>query len=144
MDSNRLRNVFAMCIGTFLLIQGIWGLFSQEVFGVFTTNFTHSLLNIVLGMAGIYYGYEESAQYYSLFLGTILISVGLLRFLFGPSDSPVYLFNINEAVAYYSIFMGTVALILGSLSHVLINATLFRRVINGLHRSYPKIFNRVK
>ena len=34
---------YAIIIGLFLLVEGIWGLFSPVVFGVLTTNMTHAI-----------------------------------------------------------------------------------------------------
>ncbi|MBC7790290.1 MAG: DUF4383 domain-containing protein [Anaerolineae bacterium] len=112
-DRSAPRNLFAIIIGVFLLIEGIWGLFSPVVFGVLTTNVTHALIHILLGAAGIGAGLAKKARGFCIFLGALLLAVGILRFVPGIGDVIVRLLNVNEAVAFVNIVAGGVSLALG-------------------------------
>ena len=66
---------------------------------------------IVLGRVGIYTGVHGGARKFSLFLGIILVAVGIMRFLPVLGDITVSLLNVNQAVAIFNIVVGTVALL---------------------------------
>ena len=100
-----------MIIGAFLIIEGVWGLFSEVVFGVLTTNFTHAIIHILLGITGLWLGYKNNARTYCVLLGILLLVVGILRFVPGASDLIVKLLNVNAAVAYVNIAIGAIALL---------------------------------
>lgn len=103
--------MFATIVGAFMLIEGIWGLFSPVVFGVLTTNTLHACIHIVLGIAGLFLGRGSGARGYSLVVGAILLVVGVLRFVPGASDLVVSLLNVNYAVAYLNIAVGILGLL---------------------------------
>ncbi|MDQ2665891.1 MAG: DUF4383 domain-containing protein [Gemmatimonadota bacterium] len=100
---------FAQIIGVFLLVEGIWGLFSPVVFGVLTTNMLHASIHIVLGILGLYTGMKGGARAYALGLGVLLIAVGVMRFLPVVSALTVSLLNVNQAVAIFNIVVGVIA-----------------------------------
>lgn len=108
---SRATNGFAILIGAFLLAEGLWGLTSPIVFGVFSTNLTHAVIHIVLGIIGIAVGWLGRARSYCIFLGLLLLAVGLLRFVPGADDLIVRLLNVNIAVAWLNIIVGAVALL---------------------------------
>ena len=103
---------FALVIGAFLLVEGIWGLFSPVVFGVLTTNILHACIHIVLGILGFYTGMKGGARTYSLYLGVLLIAVGIMRFLPVLGDITVSLLNVNQAVAVFNIVVGVIAVMI--------------------------------
>lgn len=92
-----------------MLIEGIFGLTSSIVFGVLTTHVTHAIIHIVLGLIGIATGWRRQARGFCIFLGILLLAVGLLRFVPGASDLIVSLLNVNIAVAWLNIVVGAVA-----------------------------------
>ncbi len=98
--------LFATVVGAFMLIEGIWGLFSPVVFGVLSTNWLHASIHIVLGIAGLVLGRGSAARPYALIVGLILLVVGVLRFVPGLSDFVVSLLNVNFPVAYLNIVVG--------------------------------------
>ena len=61
-ESSKPASIFAILIGLFLLIEGIWGLKSDVVFSVLTTNKTHAIIHIVLGLIGIVTGWKGCAR----------------------------------------------------------------------------------
>ncbi len=102
---------FAIVVGVFLLIEGILGLRSPIVFGVLTTNTTHATIHILLGLVGLAVGISGKARHYCLFLGALLLAVGVLRFVPGIGDLLVNLLNVNYAVAVFNIVVGIVSLL---------------------------------
>lgn len=104
------RFSFTITLGVLLLIEGTWGLFSPVVFGVLSTNLFHALIHIALGIAGIWCGRAGRVRGYLLFVGGLLLAVGLLWFVPGVQDIIVRLLNANRAVACVNIVVGIVAL----------------------------------
>ena len=112
-----LSGIFAVLIGIFLLIEGIWGETSDVVFGVLTTNRIHATIHILLGIIGIYTGLKGGSRGFLTFLGVLLIVVGVLRFVPVVGDLIVSILNVNPAVAYFNIAVGIVSLIIVFLSN---------------------------
>ena len=111
-----ISGIFAVLIGVFLLIEGIWGEFSDVVFGVLTTNRIHATIHILLGIVGIYTGLKGGSRGFLIFLGILLAAVGILRFVPGIGELIVSILNVNPAVAYFNITVGIVSLIIAFMS----------------------------
>lgn len=108
----KAADIFAIPIGVFLLVEGIWGLTSPPmVFGVLTTNTTHAIIHVLLGLIGIATGWAGRARGFCIFLGILLLAVGVLWFVPGANELVVRLFNVNRAVAWLNIVVGILALI---------------------------------
>ena len=123
---------FARILGTFLLIEGVWGLFSPVVFGVLTTNTLHAVIHIVLGITGIALAARAGARGYLLGVGGLLALVGVLFFVPGVSGLVVgllavvgvlyfvpgvtglviSLLNVNFAVACFNIVVGLASIVM--------------------------------
>ena len=97
---------FARILGIFLLIEGIWGLFSPVVFGVLSTNRLHAVIHIVLGITGVVLSRRAGARGYLLGVGGLLAVVGALFFVPGVSGLIIGLLNVNFAVAVFNIVVG--------------------------------------
>ncbi len=111
-----MSSPWAIAVGSFLLVEGIWGLNSPVVFGTLTTNTLHACIHILLGIAGIWTGMRGGARKFSVFLGVLLIAVGVLRFVPGISDLIVSLLNVNIVVAWFNIAVGAISLVIAWLS----------------------------
>jgi hypothetical protein len=107
-----LARRFATALGVFLLIEGAWGLFSPVVFGVLTTNVIHAIIHITLGAAGIWMGRNEMARGYLMFVGGLLLAVGILRFAPVAGELIVSILNVNVAVAWVNIVVGVISLVI--------------------------------
>ena len=105
-----------MIIGAFLLVEGIWGLFSPVVFGVLTTNIVHASIHIVLGAVGLWTGLKGGSRGFCMFLGVLLIAVGILRFIPVVGDLLVSILNVNPAVAYFNIAVGIISVLVARMS----------------------------
>ncbi len=113
----KATDIFAILIGAFLLIEGIWGLTSDVVFGVLTTNRTHAIIHILLGLIGIATGLRRQARGFCIFLGILLLAVGILRFVPGASEIIVSILNVNIPVAWLNVVVGAAALLVSLGGH---------------------------
>ena len=104
--------MFARILGIFLLIEGVWGLFSPVVFGVFTTNMLHAVIHIVLGITGIVLSRRPGAREYLLGVGGLLALVGVLYFVPGVTGLIISLLNVNFAVACFNIVVGLASIVM--------------------------------
>ncbi len=120
-------NIFAIVLGVFLVIDGIWGMFSPVVFGIFSTNLLHASIHLLLGVTGIYLGSRNQARKFCLFTGILLVVVGILYFIPGADDLVIKLFNVNNAVAYLNIIVGVVGIFLAILTP--------KRIVSTAHDS---------
>ncbi len=109
---NGINGPYAIAIGIFLFIEGIWGELSDVVFGVLTTNRVHATIHVLLGIVGIWTGIKGGARGFSIFLGLLLIAVGVLRFVPGLGSLIITVLNVNPAVAYFIIVVGLVSLVI--------------------------------
>lgn len=107
-----ITSIFAIIIGVFLLVEGIWGETSDVVFGVLTTNRIHATIHILLGIIGIYTGLKGGAKGFLTFLGILLVAVGILFFVPGVGGLIVSILNVNQAVAIFNIIVGIISLII--------------------------------
>ena len=110
--ANGACGLFAMLVGAFLLVEGVWGLSSPIVFGVLTTNTLHAVIHITLGVIGVWVGLRTGARKFCLFLGALLVAVGALWFFPVAGSIITSLLNVNAAVAYLNLGVGAVALVL--------------------------------
>lgn len=110
--SNGLCGPFAIVVGAFLLVEGLWGFFSPVVFGVLTTNTLHAVIHVTLGVIGLWVGMRSGARTYCLWLGVLLFAVGVLWFVPVIGSFLTSLLNINAAVTYLNLAVGAAALAL--------------------------------
>ncbi len=113
MNNKSLSDRFALVIGLFLVIEGIWELFRPVVFVVLTGNVLHGVIHIALGLIALYLGWNARARGFCVFLGLLLLGVGGLWFVPGPKELIVKLLNVNQAVAVLNLLVGAISLFLG-------------------------------
>ena len=77
-----------------------------------TTNRLHATIHILLGIVGVWTGLKGGARGFCIFLGALLLAVGVLRFIPGVGELVVNLLNVNQAVAVFNIVVGIVSLII--------------------------------
>ena len=95
---NGLSGPYAILIGIFLLIEGCWGEMSDVVFGALTTNRIHATIHILLGICGIWTGLKGGARGFCMFIGALLIAVGVLRFIPGAGELVVSILNVHPNI----------------------------------------------
>ena len=101
---------FAIIIGLFLLVEGLWGMVSSVVFWVFTTNTIHAAIHIILGTLGVIAGFRNNARIYCGFLGVLLLLVGVLHFLPKVGDWIFDMLAVNTYMAVLNIIIGLIAI----------------------------------
>ncbi|MFT3682868.1 MAG: hypothetical protein QM791_21600 [Ferruginibacter sp.] len=137
MDTRKLHSIFAFITGCFFLIAGIWAMFSPKVFGLLSINYINAAICIVLGVLGIYRGYEVRGRTYCILTGIFLLVTGLLRLIREYDDFIVELLDINETLAYANIIWGATLLITGIMKSKIIGHTvmIFKRLRNDTRES---------
>lgn len=110
MKQNSRVNGFAIIVGAFLIVEGIWEFFSPVLFGVLTSNALHGAVHILLGITGIFTGLRGGARRFCIFLGTLLLVVDLLWFIPATNGLIVRLFNVNQAVAILNLIVALASL----------------------------------
>lgn len=114
MERIRIASVYTILLGLFLLAEGIWGLSSKIVFQVLTTNTTHAVIHIALGVLGLWMGIIRRPRNYCLLVGLLLLTVGVLRFVPGLDQWTIELLNVNFAVAYLNIGIGIFSILVAA------------------------------
>ena len=104
-------DMFAILVGILLLLQGIWNLIDPPFLGIFTSNPLHAIIHVVLGIIGIWTGLRSGAYTFLIFLGILLLTVGLFFFVENARGLLIDLFNVNEAVAWLNIGIGALSLL---------------------------------
>lgn len=103
--------VLAWILALFLLVAGIWGFFSPVVFTFFTTNFVHACIETLLGLIGLGVA-RHHARGYLLFVGSLLLVVGVLYFVPIASLYVTGLLAVNTYLAAFNIIVGGLCVIL--------------------------------
>ena len=107
-----LAKVLTLLIPLFLLAEGVWGLFSPVVFGVFTTDRVHASIHIFLGVVGLVARYRGALKSYFGFLGSLLVVVAVIWLVPATRAIPSDLLHVNGAVAALNLVLGAVALVI--------------------------------
>jgi hypothetical protein len=102
--------VLAWILALFLLVIGVWGFFSPVVLMFFTTNFVHACIETLLGLIGLGAA-RHHARGYLLFVGTLLLVVGILYFVPIASLWVTGLLAVNTYVAAFNIIVGGICVI---------------------------------
>lgn len=105
-------DMFALLVGILLLTQGIWNLIDPPFLGIFTSTLLHAVIHIVLGIAGIWTAVRKGAYIFLIFLGILLLTVGLLYFVEPAKVILVDLFGVNDPVAWLNIALGGFSLLI--------------------------------
>lgn len=97
-------------ISAFLLLEGVWRLFSPVVYGILPTNRAQAFIHLVLGVAGFVARRRGAIKGYFGFLGSLLVVVAVLWFVPVTRDVPEGLLKINLTVAMLNFAVGLIAL----------------------------------
>ncbi len=104
-STNRLTTA----LSTWLLVEGIWGMTSPVVFGIFTTNRVHAAIHLVLALWGLKAAFTSGARGFLWAFSVIMILAGALYFIPGGRQW-TDLLAINQAVAVLNLILGGLAL----------------------------------
>lgn len=106
-----LQYIFAGIIAAILLILGIWGVFSENILGLFTLNIGHAMLHIILGIGGIIMVIGNKPANFNGTAGYLLTIFGVLGLIPGVRKLLADMLNINMNITYLWIAMGVASLI---------------------------------
>lgn len=112
-ESGYLSDTTATVLGVLLAFAGVWGLFSARVFRVFTTNLTHALVHLALGITGVALGLSGRSRRYCVAVGAVLVGVSVLRVLPGTGRLVAATLNVNAADVAVNFAFGAWALFVG-------------------------------
>ena len=104
---------FSLLVGCYLLITGVWGLFSPVVWGALSTNTLHAVIEIVVGATGIYVARlsrHGHPRMYCTFVGLLLLTVAALYLIPATHRLVSDLLAVNMAVAVANVLVGLMAL----------------------------------
>ena len=110
MEKPTSTSLFSIIIGIFFIIQGSWGLIDPPPFEVFTTNATHAVIHILLGIVGVWTGAKKGAYIFCIFLALVFAVLGILYFIEYTGEILAALFNMNFAVAVLNLVIALLAL----------------------------------
>lgn len=104
--TNRLTTL----LGSWMLLEGIWGMFNPIVLGFITTNRVRAAVHIVLGLVGLATAFAGGARRFLWALGLIALAVGFSYFI-PAGEAVVELLAVNRAAAVINCLIGLVALL---------------------------------
>ncbi len=104
-------DMFAFLVGILFLVQGIWNLIDPPFLGIFTSNILHAVIHVALGITGIWTALRSGAYTFLIFLGILLLTVGILFFIETAGELIEELFRVNRPVALLNIGLGVLSLL---------------------------------
>lgn len=107
---------FAMFAGAALIVEGLWGLFSDQVFGVITINRTRAVIHLALGIGAIVAAVRGRPLGYLTSLGGLLLAVAIVWSLPLGREFLTKLLAINQPAAVFDLLLGFLCLLMGSAS----------------------------
>ena len=102
---------YTFLLSAYLLIEGVWGLFSSVVMGGFTTNIPHAVMHIVFAVLGFLAWNFGNMRLYLTVTGLVFLALGIMYFIPGTDNFTLRAFNLNRAEAYCCLVTGTLSLI---------------------------------
>jgi hypothetical protein len=103
-------NRLSTLIGSWLLLEGIWGMFNPVVFGFITTNPLRAGIHILLGFVGLFAAFNGFARKYLWGAGLIVLAVGVMYFI--PAGRGITdRLAVNSAAAVINVVIGASAVI---------------------------------
>jgi hypothetical protein len=114
--SGGAASAWAILLGLFLLVEGVWGLKSPVVFGLLTTNWLHACIHILLGLIGLASGLRGGGRGFCLVVGWLLLLVGVLYFVPVATEFVTPLLNLSVYAAGLNIVVGLMSLIIARIS----------------------------
>lgn len=103
-------NRLATLLGSWMLLEGIWGLFNPVVLGFITTNRLRATIHIVLGLVGLWTAFTQGARKFLWIFGLLVLAVGVLYFV-PAGEGLTGLLAVNRAAAIINCAIGASALV---------------------------------
>ncbi|HLP25768.1 MAG TPA: DUF4383 domain-containing protein [Acidobacteriota bacterium] len=103
-------------MGALLIVEGLWGMFSDQVFGLLTINYTRAAIHLALGIGAIVAARRGRPLGYLTMLGGILLAVAVLWSIPASRDLMTSALAINQAGAVVDAVLGIACFLAGSAS----------------------------
>jgi hypothetical protein len=107
---------FLLGVGALLIVEGIWGMFSDQVFGLLTINLTRAAIHLALGIGAIIAARRGRPLGYLTTLGGILLAVAVLWSIPASRDLLTNILAVNQAGAVVNAVLGMACFLAGSAS----------------------------
>jgi hypothetical protein len=107
---------FLIFVGALLVIEGLWGMFSDQVFGLLTINRTRAAIHLALGIGAIVAARRGRPLGYLTTLGGILLAVAVLSSIPATQAFMTKTLAVNQAGAVVDAVLGVACLLAGSAS----------------------------
>lgn len=133
MTHSKATSGFLLFVGAFLIIEGLWGMFSDHVFGLLTINPTRAAIHLALGIGAIVAARRRHPLGYLTTLGAVLLAVAVLWSVPISQDLVTRFLAVNQAGAIVDAVLGIGCFIMGSAS----GRRLTREEMEGQH-AHPR------
>ncbi len=107
---NNIQKNFSLVVAFVFSLLGIWGFFSNNIFGIFTANVYLSIIHIIIGLFGFYSYFKSFSISYNSSIGWFIVLLGILGLIPGIGDVMVNLLGINSLISIFHIIVGVVSL----------------------------------
>lgn len=116
MTHSKATSGFLLFVGALLIIEGLWGMFSDHVFGLVTINYTRAAIHLALGIGAIVAARRRRPLGYLTSLGAILLGVAVLWSIPVTQDLVTRFLAVNQVGAIVDAVLGIGCFIMGSAS----------------------------
>lgn len=116
MTHSKSTEGFLIVVGALLALEGIWGMFSDEVFGVLTINRTRAAIHLALGIGAIVAARRGRPPGYLTTLGGLLLAVAVLWSIPATQELVTNVLAVNQAGAVVDAVLGLACFVAGSAS----------------------------
>lgn len=107
---------FLVAVGSLLIVEGLWGMFSDQVFWLLTINRTRAAIHLALGIGAVVAARRGRPLGYLTTLGGILLAVAVLWSIPATRDVVTNILAVNQAGAVMDAVLGIACFLAGSAS----------------------------
>ena len=110
-----MAKTYALVVGAILLVVGVVGFMTHELFGLITFHAAHNVIHLVTGAIGLWAGFSKNANAPKLFaqiFGAVYTLVAVIGFLGVVDLGPIKL-GLNTAYNIIHLAVGGLGLLAG-------------------------------
>jgi hypothetical protein len=116
MKHSKSTTGFLVFVGALLIVEGVWGMFSDQVFFVLSINRARAAIHLLLGIGAIVAARRQHPLGYLTTLGGILLAVAILWSIPVSQDLVSRVLAVNQAGAIFDAVLGVACFLMGSAS----------------------------
>lgn len=133
MTHSKGTSYFLIAVGALLMVEGLWGLFSDQVFWILTINRTRAIIHLALGIGAIVAARRGRPLGYLTALGGLLVAVAVLWSIPATRELATDALAVNQAGAIADALAGIACFFAGSAS----GRRLSTEELEADHRAHP-------